>query len=53
MGKEQKYYQKNHSKFQRVGSKCAKAGVQFTSELRYALQFSQHFKAIKLRAHET
>ena len=53
MGKEEKYYQKNHSKFQLVGSKCAKAGVQFSSELIYVLQFSQHFKATKLRAHET
>ena len=44
---------KKHSKFQRVGSKCAKADVQFSSELIYVLQFSQHFKATKLRAHET
>ena len=53
MGKEQKYYQKNHSKFQRVGSKCAKAGVQFSSELIYVLPFSQQFKARKLKALET
>ena len=53
MGKEQKYYQKNHSKFQRVGSKCAKAGVQFSSELIYVLPFSQKFKATKLKALET
>ena len=44
-----KYY---HCKFQRVGSKCANAGVHFSSELRYVLQFSQHFEATKLRAHE-
>ena len=53
MGKEEKYEKKEHSKFQRVGSKCVKADVQFSSELIYVLQFSQHFKAKKLRAHET
>ena len=53
MGKEEKYLKKKQSKFQRVGSKCAKADVQFSSELIYVLQFSQHFKATKLRAHET
>ena len=53
MGKEEKYEKKEHSKFQRVGSKCVKADVQFSSELIYVLQFSQHFKATKLRAHET
>ena len=53
IGKEEKYLKKKHSKFQLVGSKCAKADVQFSSELIYVLQFSQHFKATKLRAHET
>ena len=52
MGKEIEIFQKN-SKFQRAGSKCAKAGVQLSSELIYVLQFSQHFNATKLRAHET
>ena len=33
--------------------RCAKAGFQFSSELIYVLQFSQHFEATKLRAHET
>ena len=53
IGKEDKYLKKKPCKFQRVGSKCAKADVQFSSELIYVLQFSQHFKATKLRAHET
>ena len=52
-GKGREILKKKHSKFQRVGSKCAKADVQFSSELIYVLQFSQHFKATKLRAHET
>ena len=51
--KEEKYLKKKHSKFQRVSSKCAKADVQFSSEFIYVLQVSQHFKATKLRAHET
>ena len=33
--------------------RCAKAGVQFNSEWIYVVQFSQHFKATTLRAHET
>ena len=33
--------------------RCAKAGVQFSSEWIYVLQFSQHCKATTLRAHET
>ena len=33
-----------HWKFQRVGTKCAKAGVQFSSKLIYVLQFSRTFK---------
>ena len=41
-----------NGKFQRAGSKCAKAGVEFSSELIYVLQFSQHFKATKLAAHD-
>ena len=42
MGKEQKYSEKK-SKFQRAGSKCGKAGVEFSSELiYYVLRFSQH-----------
>ena len=49
MGKEHKYLKKQqqqqHSNFQRVGSKCAKGAVQFSGELVYVLQFSQHFKA--------
>ena len=52
-GKGTQILKKKHSKFEWVGSKCAKAGVQFSSELIYVLQFSQHFKATKLRAHET
>ena len=42
-GKGAHMLKKYHCKFQRVGSKCAKAGVQFSSELIYVLQFSQHF----------
>ena len=45
MGKEHKIL-KNIANFA-VGSKCTKAGVQFSSELMYVLQFSQHFKATK------
>ena len=52
-GKGREILKRKHSKFQRVGSKCAKADVRFSSELIYVVQFSQHFKATKLRAHET
>ena len=51
MGKEQKYYQKNHSKFQRVGSKCAKAGVQFSSELIYVIHSKYFPNSYWLKAH--
>ena len=50
MGKEHKKDIANLSEWVR---RCAKAGVQLGRELIYILQSSQHFKATKLRAHET
>ena len=52
-GKGTQILKKNIANLSEWVRRCAKAGVQFSSELIYVLQFSQHFKATKLRAHET
>ena len=51
MKKEQKYSKKK--KPANFSKRAEKAGVEFSSELIYALQFSQHLKATKLTPHET